>query len=995
MKKGAKALLALILLAVAVIAVAIYLGKTPSEDGAAAAQLEISEVMSSNKGSVADPEGNYPDWIEFRNISGKELDIGGLGVSDDLTAGVKYVFPAGTKLPADGYIVIWCSGEATDDLHAAFRVSASDSVVLFSASGSTLDTLVLHAVDSGMSYAKDASGSWTAMQPTPGFSNDEAGVEAYKNTLLGQTDTGIYINEFMASNATTLIDAYGNYSDWIELYNSTDTDFDLSGCGISDTLTQPKKYVVPEGAVIPAKGFLVIFCSGSEGFAENGELHAPFGLRAYGEDVVLSSPTGAIMDSVTYESQSSDVSSARTPDGTGEFALNTHPTPGYANDDSGYTAFMAANAYPRGELSISEMLGANVSTKAAGDGGSYDLIEIHNAGSEPASLLGYALSNNPGNPGKWYFPDVTVPAGGYIVVYASGLDKNENGELHTNFGISRDGDSVYLFTPEGQLIDKLQAGAFLNDVSYGRDAQGKLAYFETPTFGAANGTGFAGITAEVSFDTTPGVYDSAVEITLSAPEGETIHYTTDCTTPTASSPVYAAPIHAEKNTVVRAVSVREGYITNQTVSGTFLFKSDGADHALPVVTLVTDPDNLWSSATGIYAYGDKYDPDLATLGDILNTAQYYLSKKDPDAWERPACFSVFDESGSEVFSQNVGIRIAGSFGRARAQKGFNIFARDEYGADRMKYKFFDQLDYTEYKSLVLRAGAQDQGNGKFRDELATGLLAGTDVNILYQAYKPYVLYLNGEYWGVYFLKEKRNRFFVEQHEGLDNATDLDIIRSSDYAYYGSSAQWKELMSYVAAHDLNDASAYAYVEERVDLSSFMDYMICEIYSANSDVWNIQYYKVDGGKWKWIYYDFCWSFGSSANQYDHQTLSIRRQSIKPCSDLFNALLKVPSWQDAFCRRFAEILKTVYAPERVNALIDELYAETEPEIAREREKFNGSTWLGVKQPDVNISSYDTFVKHVEIMREFAQKRPESLKKQIQKEFGLSDAYMQEVFG
>ncbi len=994
MKRGARALLALLVAALAVVLVAIYLSRHASDNEPSSVSLEISEVMSSNKGSVADPNGDYPDWIEFRNTSPDELDIGGLGVSDDVTAGVKYVFPVGTRVPANGYIVLWCSGEGTGSFHAPFRISAADSVVLFGASGNTLETLVLKAVDSGLSYAKDASGAWAATKPSPGFSNDEAGIAAYEATLMSAVDAGVYINEFMASNSTTAMDAYGAYSDWIEIYNANDKDYDISGGGISDTLAQPKKYVFPEGTVVPAKGYLLIFCSGNAGLAGNGELHAPFGLRAYGEDVVLTAPNGAILDSVTYTSQQTDASFARVPDGTGDFGTNTHPTPGYPNDEAGYTAFMAANAFPRGQLSISEIMGANISVKAAADGQSYDLIELHNAGAEPVSLLGYALSNNPNNPGKWVFPDVSIPAGGYLVVYASELNKTEGSELHASFAVSRAGDAVYLFSPAGEMLDKLQSGAFLNDVSYGRDSAGSLAYFKEPTFGAANGAGYAGITAVPSFGTAPGIYDGQIEITLSAPEGETVYYTLDCTTPTSSSRAYTGPIAASENTVVRAVSVREGYITNETVTGTFLFRSDGVNHSLPVVTLVTDPDNLWSEEKGIYAYGDNYNPDLE-YGEAIVTAQFWAGKSHPELWERPASLEVFDGAGKTVFSQNVGIRIAGSFGRGRAQKGFNIFARDEYGKDRMEYPFFENLPYTEYKAVVLRAGGQDQSYSKIRDELATGLLQGTDVNILYQAYKPYVLYLNGEYWGMYFMKEKRNRFFVAQHENTDNVTDMDVIKSNKTAFYGSVKDWADLMTYLKSHDLNDASAYAHVEERVDLSSFTDYMICEIYSANSDPWNIQYYKLPGGKWKWIYYDFCWSFGSSDGQYNHKTLSIRRLSDKPCSDLFNELLAVPAWRDAFCRRFAELLKTVYAPERVNAYVDMLYGYVEPEIAREREKFNGTTWMGVKQPGINVSSYDKFQSQIAIIREFAEKRPAAIKAQIQAEFGLSDSYMREVFG
>ena len=126
----------------------------------------------------------------------------------------------------------------------------------------------------------------------PGYENTETGIAAYEASLQEDEDIGVYINEFMASNATTVADAYGAYSDWIELYNSNAYEVDLSGFGISDSISQPKKYTLPEGTVIPANGYLVIFCSGNEGLTESGELHAPFGLRAYAEDVVFSSKRG-------------------------------------------------------------------------------------------------------------------------------------------------------------------------------------------------------------------------------------------------------------------------------------------------------------------------------------------------------------------------------------------------------------------------------------------------------------------------------------------------------------------------------------------------------------------------------------------------------------------------------------------------------------------------------------------------------------------------------
>lgn len=95
------------------------------------------------------------------------------------------------------------------------------------------------------------------MRPTPGYPNTDEGVKAYEAYLMETgEDCGVYINEFMASNATTVADSYGNYSDWIELYNSTDAEVDISGFGISDNIAQPKKYVLPEGTVIAAKSYL-------------------------------------------------------------------------------------------------------------------------------------------------------------------------------------------------------------------------------------------------------------------------------------------------------------------------------------------------------------------------------------------------------------------------------------------------------------------------------------------------------------------------------------------------------------------------------------------------------------------------------------------------------------------------------------------------------------------------------------------------------------------
>ena len=953
--------------------------------------VALSEIMISNKGSVPDNLGGYPDYIELHNGSSERADISGYGLSDSLLEGAKYVFPAGTVLEPGAYVVVWCGGEAEDGMHAPFKLSAGEEAVLFDASGRPLDTAVLNSVDSGMVLRREGE-VWTQAKPCPGYPKTEAGMAEYEASLKETEDMGLYINEFMASNATTICDSFGSYSDWIELYNSTDTDMDISGFGISDNLSQPMKYRFPDGTTIAAKGYLVVFCSGNEGM-QNGELHAPFGLRSYGEDVVIANRAGRIIDSYSFKNQETDVSMARIPDGAGEFQSNSQPSPGYPNTGAGYSAFDAANRLPLGGVYISEFGGSTGSVAS-------DWVEIYNSTGSAVSLAGYGLSNNPKNPAKWVFPDISIEPGEYLLLYATGsADKAQKKNLKLNFCISSTGEALFFFDPNGKLIDKLSAGRMRSGQSYGRDGSDNRFYYAEPTPGAQNGKGYEGITQLPAFSVTPGIYDNAVTVAITAGEGEAIRYTTDCTTPNASSEVYSGELSISKNSVIRAAAFRDGYLSGDVATATYLFRSDGVNHALPVVTLVTDPDNLWNSKTGIYATGDQFDPDAASYADTLKSATYYQAKFATEEqvdtiWEKPAAFSLFDDNGKQVFTQNVGIRIAGSFGRGRAQKGFNVIARKEYGKGSMEYPFFENRPYKEYKAVVLRAGAQDQNRSKIRDELASGLLEGTDINILYQAYRPTVLYLNGEYWGVYFMKEKRNRFFVAQHENTENNVDMAIGKGFKQRTYGDNSDWVSLYEYATSHDLSSADAYNYVAERMDVDSFRDYMIAEIYNGNTDTYNFQYYRLKGGKWKFIFYDFCWGFQSPG----HETLAFRmgKTPSDVCSaKLFAAMLQNKGWRDSFCRRFAELLNTAFAPERVSALIEELYGYVEPEIKREREKFNKDTFMGVKQPNTNLGTYEGFQSEISKLKDFAQKRPEEIKRQLRSVLGLSDSYMKEVFG
>ena len=401
---GARKLLIVGLLAVSAVALILYLTKGGGKvENEYLGMIEINEVMSSNKGSVPDETGGFPDWIEIYNNTDSKLDISGFGLTDKLISAAKWTFPEGSVLEPHGFLVVFCSGDPSRGrMHTPFKLSASDDVILSNVSGKVVDSITLHPVTSGYSLGRgaDDGATWKEMLPSPGYPNTDEGAAQYLATLSASADqsVGVNLNEFMPSNASTLVGPDGAYCDWIELYNTTGAEVDLSGYGISDTPTQPLKYTLPKGTKIAANGVLLIYCTGRSTPDGADKIEAPFSLAAYAESVVLSTPSGKILDQYDYTRASTDISFARNPDGTGDWTTASQPTPGYPNNNAGLEAFMKTLSYGKGDIVISEVLNANVSSLKQPDGEYYDWIELHNTTGSPISLAGYALSNNAKNP---------------------------------------------------------------------------------------------------------------------------------------------------------------------------------------------------------------------------------------------------------------------------------------------------------------------------------------------------------------------------------------------------------------------------------------------------------------------------------------------------------------------------------------------------------------------------------------------------------------------
>ena len=1033
---AARRSLIFVLLIACLIALILYLtkGGTSSEtDGTA--EIQINEVMTSNKGTVPDETGDFPDWVEIANTTDSALDISGYGLSDDLLSAAKWTFPEGSVIEAHGYIVVFCSGDVSrGSMHTGFKLSASDDVILSSVSGTVIDSISLRSVTSGYSLGRDAAdaSTWKEMLPSPGYPNTDDGAAQYLATLSASADesVGVYINEFMPSNASTIVGPDGSYCDWIELYNTTGSEVDLSGYGISDSPTQPLKYTLPEGTKISAYGVLMIYCTGRVTPDGSAEVEAPFALAAYSESVVLSTPAGRILDEYDYTRADTDISFARSPDGTGEFTTTAQPTPGYTNDNAGLQAFMATLSFGTGDVVISEALSANYSYLKQPDGEYYDWIEIHNRTDSPVSLAGYALSNNAKNPAKWVFPDITLEAGEYLTVLASGKnvsDAQKKNSLETNFSLSADGDVVFLFSPDGTLLDKLQLPAAHADVSYGRTGT-ELLYYETPTPSAANGAGFAGYAEEPTILLASGCYDSAQSVTIDVPDGCYVTYTTDGSVPTENSSKYSGAISISSTTPLRARAFKTGLAGSSTATASY-FIYTGADTlqnhrtTLPIVSLVTDPDNFWGGETGIYVVGDDYaavsgqDPSDITMTAGMNNDDWNLANfnaqpvSHPDplgrGWERDVHFDLIGDDGSYEYDADCLIRIFGAYSRNKEQKGLALVTRAGYGDSELDYQFFDDLDITEFHSLTLRASGQDATNSRIRDIVITSLLGDGDLglsadqDIYVQAFKQVVVYINGQYWGVYNLREKITKYFIASHYDIADPDSIDILMGNGNNMCVISGDgWEDytdMVEWAGSHDLSNSANYEYICSLMDVENFAAYTAAEIVVGNTDTGNIKYWrtKETDNKWRWLFYDFCWAMNRNDNYSDSSTSGYRRNFFSKYFNeqghgagkststvLVRALLQNASFRALFLEKVALMLNEVFTPEKINARIDELQAAIFDEM-----QYDVDIWDDI--------TYTSWQQHCDHIREYANNYQEYCLKYVQDYFSLSDSEMMSIFG
>lgn len=949
----------------------------------------ISELMPNNSSTYADSSGRYSDWVELCNPTSREINLSGYGLSDDPNNPFKFTFPDCVLKP-DEYFIVLLDGENRfndGEMHCSFGISSAggETVVLTSPSGKMLSSVAVAAcppdISVGLVQEKgDDYGSYVYFStPTPKAPNAGTYTLAPPTEQAdSKSDMVLLINEYMKSKNTVLLDEDGDYSAWVEIYNPGEQDVDLAGCYLSDDAGEKDKWKFPQEATVPAGGYLLVYLSDKDKVSPSGEIHASFKLSSTDTALVLSDKLLRTVDSVTPVQLGETLSYGRSAGDSDVWLYYTRPTPGAANTTPGFADLSTGAVTALTDtVYISEVMSLNDKTHKSPSGDYTDWIELHNPTDADVDLAGWYVSDNLDEPLLYELPSGTsISAGGYLVLYASGMaGTGKKGEIHLPFSVSAQGETLVLTSPSRLVADVFQTGKLRQEMSSGRAESGERCrvFFSECTPGKANSSEcFPGYSQEPVFSSDGGcMKEDSVTVELSAPEGAVIYYSVDGTEPGPSSFLYTVPIYINSNCSLRAVCIEDGKLASDIVTRTYIF---GESHDIPVVCLSSDPDGLFSESNGIYATGYGASDEYPYQG-----ANFW---KD---WERAASFEYYTEDGRLGIAFNAGLSIHGQYSRALDQKSFKIKLRSKYGTPEVTYPFFKDCEVSTFKSFILRMGGQDYNSLKMRDAFFAQVIKG-QMDLDFMDYRFCAVYINGEYWGLYCIREHTNADYIEAHHGID-ADNVDLLKGTSAVKAGDKKAYLEFLDWIKTHDLTIQENFDYAAGKMDLDSWMNWWITETFFSNTDTGNIKFYceKSDTGKWRWILYDLDWGMWSSTyhrNRLDKMLDPAGHGAGKMFTTVFaRKLLANEDFKNYFIESYAYHLKTTFAPERTIAILDRMASEIRTEIPKNYERWHA----------LSLKNWE---KNVNLMKEMLTKRVEYSKQHLQDTFDLSDERMRELF-
>lgn len=675
----------------------------------------------------------------------------------------------------------------------------------------------------------------------------------------------------------------------------------------------------------------------------------------------------------------------------------------------------------KASIYINEVMSANGSILRDQDGDYPDWIELYNDEDESVHLEDFGLSDRKSDPGLWKFPDISIEPHSYLVVFASGKDKvTEEGELHTNFKISSAGEELYLSDNKGRLLSalKLEKGRF--DKAYGNVGQtGEFAFLEKATPGSENSS-LRDIelkeTREVLFSYPAGYYDEMVCLELMTKEpGAEIYYTTDGSVPNLESRLYTGeeieiinrseepnkytdiwctpvdfwkgegntydPEPVYKATVVKArlYFPEEGSWSEKVWTNTYLI---GASYTMPIVSLSLDESLLFDEEEGIYVPGKIFEEFASSGMELPQDLRLWKGNYSED--KKVAGHLEYFEDGLRETDHEVTLRICGAASRGNGQKSFAVYAGAGFGKSKFSYPFFEEKvqnmegdTLAEFSSLRLRAFGNDWRRSMFRDALSHAL--ADDLNLGTQGYRPCILLINGEYFGVYELRENRDEQFFTEHFGIQKGnlakTEIFGLKEENADEYGKD--FLNMIEFVKQNNLSIEENYKWLEEKLDLQNFMDYVLTEQYLYNVD-WpenNVLAFRsiqtkdgstYEDGRWRFVLYDLDYAI----NYQEENNFAAIYNGESHVSVLLRGLLSNEDFREKYRNRFEELLETNFEPSGALSILETFQQEFEPEIAKTLKRWNVYRQDGTVLKEIKP---EYWYEKMEDLKQFFVERPD----------------------
>lgn len=949
-KENAKYLVVLFLILLVLIVFSLMFGKKENiskievdltENGSSkVSKLVINEISNNNDGSFADIEGNIYDWVEIYNGSNKDIDLSNYSLSDEENT-IEWIFNDVT-IKSKSYIVVYLTGETKEGLYANFKLNKNggEKLVLMNPSGKVVDAVETVKTNKNTSLARNLDGKWEIVKNvTPGFINTKEGYKEFLDSI-NLEDTSIVINEVLVKNGGQFIDDYNDYSGYIELKNTTDKKISLKNYSLSDEINEPFKWKLPDIELKPNE-IIMIYTSGRD--VVEGILHTSFNLDGKKGNIILSK-NGGIVQTVEYSNLPNGYALSLID---GEFKQTGILTGGYENNISGSEEFAKKYQKNKNTLIINEVMNSNFEYLAQNGAEYYDWIEIKNNSDKEINIKDYYLTTTLNDFEMYKLPDVILEPNEYYVIMASGDEKLSNSSYkHSNFKLS-DVESLYLIN-DNKIVDSM----FISDIplgySFGKKNDYGFIYMEEPSPKEENNSGKYEVAYSPEFSVKSGVYNDVESMKIEIKAPGTIYYTLNGDNPTKYSKIYEEPIVLEETTIVRAISVEEGKFSSDIITASYVINEN---HTLPVVSVVLD--NY-----------DYYRVISRNWGTVTENA-----------------YAEYFEEGKDGFSIPCGFKLFGGTTRDLEKKSFSLKFQKRYGESELHYQVFENRDNSIYNTLVLRSGSQDYSESMIRDSLMTSIMEDTEVDV--QAMKPVILYINGEYWGIYYLIEKVDEDFVSAHYNVD-PDGTNIVRIDGEVMVGSSKSYRDLINYMNNHNMANDEHYEYVKQYLDIDNLITYWIAETFVTNNDIVNCRFFSnpnIDDGKWHFIFYDL--DFGMyyyRVNYYDIMTDPLGMGSMRLPSALTRNLFKNEQFRQRFVEILSEMLETTWTEERLLNKIDELYEKLLPEMPRNQKRWG-----------LSMSNWE---KNIEDLREFAKNRKSYLLRQTKSFFKLSNEEMKEYF-